>query len=69
MVKPGGTGNPIDAISAKLAPFPPSSSRIEALPSVFRPKANTYFFEATVFLGLEAFFAREVLICENRSLK
>ena len=31
--KPGGTGSPIRAISARFAPFPPSRSRIDASPS------------------------------------
>ena len=33
----------MEAISAKLAPLPPSNSRIPALPSVLRPKAKRYF--------------------------
>ena len=33
VVKPGGTGTPIRFISARLAPLPPSASRICALPS------------------------------------
>src|ERR1700686_2890916 len=39
MVKPGGTGSPRLAISAKLAPLPPSKSRNPALPS---PNVNTH---------------------------
>src|SRR5438045_7777271 len=39
MVKPGGTGRPRFAISARLAPLPPSKSRISALPSA-RPSPN-----------------------------
>ncbi len=43
-VKPGGTGRPRPAISARLAPLPPSSSFIPALPSaVPPPKAYTNF--------------------------
>ena len=34
IVKPCGTGSPSPAISARLAPLPPSSSRMFALPSV-----------------------------------
>jgi len=41
MVNPGGTGRPIEAISARFAPLPPNSSRMVALPSVFLPKAYT----------------------------
>jgi hypothetical protein len=33
MVKPGGTGRPMRVISARPAPLPPSSSRIEPSPS------------------------------------
>src|SRR6202007_135373 len=33
IVNPGGTGRPILLISARLAPLPPSSSRIGAVPS------------------------------------
>src|ERR1700738_1425347 len=44
MVKPGGTGSPRLAISARLAPLPPSKSRISALPSALpSPKVNTHF--------------------------
>src|SRR5258708_32940963 len=43
MVKPGGTGRPRLAISAKLAPLPPSRSRSPALPSALpSPKGNTH---------------------------
>src|ERR1700687_3760272 len=43
MVKPGGTGRPRLAISARLAPLPPSKSRISALPSALpSPKVNTH---------------------------
>src|SRR5260221_4151205 len=43
MVKPGGTGRPRLAISAKLAPLPPSKSRSPALPSALpSPKVNTH---------------------------
>src|SRR5262245_52060417 len=42
MVKPGGTGNPMRHISARLAPLPPSSGFIVPLPSVFVPKRYTY---------------------------
>src|SRR6202022_4552710 len=43
MVKPGGTGRPRLAISAKLAPLPPSRSRRPALPSALpSPKVNTH---------------------------
>ena len=33
IVNPGGTGSPTRLISARPAPFPPSTSRMEALPS------------------------------------
>src|ERR1700694_2963361 len=43
MVKPGGTGSPRFAISAKLAPLPPSKSRNPALPSALpSPNVNTH---------------------------
>src|ERR1019366_634800 len=43
MVKPGGTGRPRLAISARLAPLPPSRSFISALPSALpSPKVNTH---------------------------
>src|SRR5258705_13386343 len=44
MVKPGGTGRPRLAISARLAPLPPSRSRKPALPSALpSPKVNTHW--------------------------
>src|ERR1700722_6391382 len=43
MVKPGGTGRPRLAISARLAPLPPSRSRKSALPSALpSPNVNTH---------------------------
>src|SRR4051812_26368680 len=43
MVKPGGTGSPRLAISARFAPLPPSRSRISALPSALpSPNVNTH---------------------------
>src|SRR5713226_3168964 len=43
MVKPGGTGSPRLAISARLAPLPPSRSRRPALPSALpSPNVNTH---------------------------
>src|ERR1700677_1187540 len=43
MVKPGGTGRPRLAISARLAPLPPSKSRSPALPSALpSPNVNTH---------------------------
>src|SRR5947209_3583475 len=43
MVKPGGTGSPKLAISAKFAPLPPNRSRRPALPSAWpSPKVNTH---------------------------
>src|ERR1700760_965824 len=43
MVKPGGTGRPRLAISARLAPLPPKRSRMLALPSALpSPKVNTH---------------------------
>src|SRR5262249_11689675 len=41
MVKPGGTGRPRPAISARLAPLPPSSSFMCAAPSPL-PAPNRY---------------------------
>ena len=49
IVKPGGTGSPSELISARLAPLPPSSSFIAALPSALPPpKKYTYL----VFLAI-----------------
>src|SRR5215831_6439986 len=43
MVKPGGTGSPSCAISARPAPLPPSRLRIDALPSARpSPKLKTH---------------------------
>src|ERR1700686_3809126 len=43
MVKPGGTGSPRLAISARLAPLPPSRSRRPALPSALpSPNVKTH---------------------------
>src|ERR1035441_8602769 len=56
MVNPGGTGSPRLAISARLAPLPPSKSRNPALPSALpSPKVNTHLpdFAASV-AGLPA---------------
>ena len=39
--EPGGTGSPMDAISARFAPLPPSNSRIFAFPSVLVPNSKT----------------------------
>src|ERR1700754_5142785 len=48
MVKPGGTGRPRLAISARLAPLPPSRSRKPALPSALpSPNVNTHFPDGT----------------------
>src|SRR3954468_2816442 len=48
MVKPGGTGRPRLAISARLAPLPPSRSRSPALPSALpSPKVNTHWPDLT----------------------
>src|SRR3981081_4926921 len=56
MVKPGGTGRPRLAISARLAPLPPSKSRNPALPSaVPSPNVNTHLPDfATSSAGLLA---------------
>src|SRR5262245_37801858 len=44
MVKPGGTGRPRLAISARPAPLPPSRSRMSARPSALPlPKRYTHF--------------------------
>src|ERR1700722_4701547 len=49
MGKPGGTGSPRLAISARLAPLPPSKSRRPALPSALpSPKVNTHLPDFTV---------------------
>src|ERR1700743_1463682 len=48
MVKPGGTGRPRLAISARLAPLPPSRSRNVALPSALpSPNVNTHLPDLT----------------------
>src|SRR6476659_7262947 len=82
MVKPGGTGRPRLLISARLAPLPPSSARIPALPSaVPLPKEYTQramcrpellFFE-TVTGAVAALcgnasdqLLRRRLVCEHR---
>src|SRR5688500_8009903 len=45
MVNPAGTGRPALVISARLAPLPPSRSRIERSPSALpSPKKYTCFF-------------------------
>ena len=52
-VKPGGTGTPARAISAKLAPLPPSVSRIDLSPSVLvPPNENTCFAMLVITLCL-----------------
>src|SRR3954447_18510179 len=61
MVKPGGTGRPRLAISERLAPLPPSRSRMLALPSALpSPKVNTHLpaFGASVadFTGFAGLF-------------
>src|SRR5438045_2741664 len=44
MVKPGGTGSPRLAISARLAPLPPSRFLMPAVPSALpRPNLKTRF--------------------------
>src|ERR1700722_7448199 len=49
IVKPGGTGRPRLAISARLAPLPPSKSRSPALPSALpSPNVNTHLLDFTV---------------------
>src|SRR5579863_3598035 len=61
MVKPGGTGKPRLAISARLAPLPPSRSRRSALPSALpSPKVNTHlpaFTGCAAALPATGFFA------------
>src|ERR1700755_1716361 len=48
MVKPGGTGRPRLAISARLAPLPPSKSRRPALPSALpSPNVKTHLPDCT----------------------
>src|SRR5581483_9843265 len=48
MVKPGGTGKPRLAISARLAPLPPSRSRISERPSALpSPKVKTHLLAGT----------------------
>src|SRR2546421_10187159 len=55
MVKPGGTGRPRFAISARLAPLPPSKSRISALPSARpSPNVNTHLPGLAPATGLSA---------------
>src|SRR5215831_2958377 len=51
MVKPGGTGKPRFAISARPAPLPPRRLRISARPSAFPfPKLYTHFLAPGGFL-------------------
>src|SRR5947199_2091111 len=51
MVKPGGTGKPRFAISARPAPLPPRRLRISARPSAFPlPKLYTHFVSPGDFL-------------------
>src|SRR5580698_3279228 len=62
MVKPGGTGRPRLAISARLAPLPPSRSRRSALPSALpSPKVKTHLsdFGAAATGGLVAGLATD----------
>src|ERR1700675_1970496 len=60
MVKPGGTGRPRLAISARLAPLPPSRSRISALPSALpSPNVNTHL---PAFAALAAGLAATTLL-------
>src|SRR5256714_8190536 len=55
MVKPGGTGRPRFAISARLAPLPPSKSRMSALPSARpSPNVNTHLPGLAAAAGLPA---------------
>src|SRR5262245_2199022 len=50
MVKPGGTGKPRLAISARQAPLPPRRLRMSARPSALRlPKRYTHLVLAYVF--------------------
>src|ERR1700681_3924409 len=59
MVKPGGTGRPRLAISARLAPLPPSKSRKPALPSALpSPKVNTHLPDFTA--SVAALLARDL---------
>src|SRR5262249_39959122 len=61
MVKPGGTGNPRFAISARFAPLPPSKSRIAALPSALpSPKVKTHFWRVDLAAALTGFAAAAV---------
>src|SRR5579863_4755220 len=65
MVKPGGTGNPRLAISARLAPLPPSRSRRPALPSALpSPKVKTHLpdFAASSRILLGVAFAGATLL-------
>src|SRR6267143_1614356 len=66
MVKPGGTGRPRLAISARLAPLPPRRSRSPALPSALpSPKVNTHWPDLTP-AGFAAGFAGFRASCETR---
>src|SRR6266542_3951759 len=52
MVKPGGTGRPRLAISARPAPLPPRRLRMSARPSALPlPKPKTHFDLAGAFAG------------------
>src|SRR5215472_15449383 len=60
MVKPGGTGRPRLAISARFAPLPPSRFFICALPSALpSPNVKTHFplCDAGLDAGLDPDFA------------
>src|ERR1700741_2568816 len=56
MVKPGGTGRPRLAISARLAPLPPSRSRRPALPSAL-PSPNVYTHLFALMASVSGLFA------------
>src|ERR1700742_1410953 len=58
MVKPGGTGRPRLAISARLAPLPPRRLRISARPSALpSPKVKTHLPAFGASAGRGAAFA------------
>ena len=59
IVNPGGTGKPIEVISARFAPFPPSNSFLVASPSVLEAPQQYVIFGVRVFFVV---FLRRVAV-------
>lgn len=62
IVNPGGTGSPMRAISARLAPFPPRRFLIVASPSVLAPNRYMNLFFLVLGADLAAAFLDAVLL-------